>query len=113
MGSSAMAPMTLLNHRMTSIGGHFYKILIAMLLLYWKERCIVDVESEETRIVAEALTRAKQVSKADDEITTDANQERLERMSRAAEMEDLQAPQNFPLAPLSIKDPRDYFESQQ
>ncbi|CAL9245529.1 unnamed protein product [Arabidopsis halleri] len=76
-------------------------------------RCIVDVESEETRIVAEALTRAKQVSKADDEITTDANQERLERMSRAAEMEDLQAPQNFPLAPLSIKDPRDYFESQQ
>ncbi|EFH54640.1 hypothetical protein ARALYDRAFT_486617 [Arabidopsis lyrata subsp. lyrata] len=68
-------------------------------------RCIVDVESEETRIVAEALTRAKQVSKA--------NQERLERMSRAAEMEDLQAPQNFPLAPLSIKDPRDYFESQQ
>ncbi|XP_020881561.1 probable RNA polymerase II transcription factor B subunit 1-3 isoform X3 [Arabidopsis lyrata subsp. lyrata] len=67
-------------------------------------RCI-DVESEETRIVAEALTRAKQVSKA--------NQERLERMSRAAEMEDLQAPQNFPLAPLSIKDPRDYFESQQ
>ncbi|XP_020880089.1 probable RNA polymerase II transcription factor B subunit 1-3 isoform X2 [Arabidopsis lyrata subsp. lyrata] len=75
-------------------------------------RCI-DVESEGTRIVAEALTRAKQVSKADGEITKDANQERLERMSLATEMEDLQAPQNFPLAPLSIKDPRDYFESQQ
>jgi hypothetical protein len=43
------------------------------------------------------------VSKADGEITKDANQERLERMSRATEMEDLQAPQNFPLAPLSIK----------
>ncbi|KAG7635227.1 BSD domain [Arabidopsis suecica] len=75
-------------------------------------RCI-NVQSEDTRIVAEALTRAKQVSKADGEITKDANQERLERMSRATEMEDLQAPQNFPLAPLSIKDPRDYFESQQ
>ncbi|KAL9833131.1 General transcription and DNA repair factor IIH subunit TFB1-1 [Arabidopsis thaliana] len=65
-------------------------------------RCI-NVQSEDTRIVAEALTRAKQVSKADGEITKDANQERLERMSRATEMEDLQAPQNFPLAPLSIK----------
>ncbi|ESQ29893.1 hypothetical protein EUTSA_v10011333mg [Eutrema salsugineum] len=73
----------------------------------------IDVESEDTRVVAEALTRAKQVSKADGETTKDANQDRLERMSRTAEMEDLQAPQNFPLAPLSIKDPRDYFESQQ
>lgn len=81
------------------------------------------------------------VSKADGETTKDANQERLERISRVAGMEDLQAPQNFPLAPLSIKvwlsanirfsqlmmdaalirlpflvwnqDPRDYFESQQ
>ena len=43
------------------------------------------------------------VSKADGETTKDANQERLARMSRLAEMEDLQAPQNFPLAPLSIK----------
>ncbi|CAH2033440.1 unnamed protein product [Thlaspi arvense] len=73
----------------------------------------IDVESEDTRVVAEALTRAKQVSKADGESNKDANQERLARMSRAAEMEDLQAPQNFPLAPLCIKDPRDYFESQQ
>ncbi|CAE5960254.1 unnamed protein product [Arabidopsis arenosa] len=73
----------------------------------------IDVESEDTRIVAEALTRVKQVSKADGETTKDANLERLERMSRLAGMEDLQAPQNFPLAPLSIKDPRDYFESQQ
>ncbi|KFK27797.1 hypothetical protein AALP_AA8G430700 [Arabis alpina] len=69
----------------------------------------IDVESEDTRTVAEALTRVKQVSKADSE----ANQERLERISRVAGMEDLQEPQNFPLAPLSIKDPRDYFESQQ
>uniref|UniRef100_M4FB51 BSD domain-containing protein n=1 Tax=Brassica campestris TaxID=3711 RepID=M4FB51_BRACM len=73
----------------------------------------IDVDSENTRSVAEALARVKQVSKADGETTKDANQERLARMSRLAEMEDLQAPQNFPLAPLSIKDPRDYFESQQ
>ncbi|CAH2064259.1 unnamed protein product [Thlaspi arvense] len=72
-----------------------------------------DVESEDTRTVAEALTRGKQVSKAGGGSTKDANQERLARMSRAAEMEDLQAPQNLPLAPLCIKDPRDYFESQQ
>ncbi|CAL9226481.1 unnamed protein product [Arabidopsis halleri] len=43
------------------------------------------------------------LSKADGETTKDANQERLERMSKSAEMEDLQAPQNFPLAPFSIK----------
>ncbi|KAJ0242803.1 BSD domain-containing protein [Hirschfeldia incana] len=73
----------------------------------------IDVDSEDTRMVAEALARVKQVSKADGETNKDANQERLARMSRVAEMEDLQAPQNFPLAPLSIKDPRDYFESQQ
>ncbi|XP_050265850.1 general transcription and DNA repair factor IIH subunit TFB1-3-like [Quercus robur] len=29
------------------------------------------------------------------------------------EMEDLQAPHDHPLAPLCIKDPRDYFDSQQ
>ncbi|KAL1189474.1 General transcription and DNA repair factor IIH subunit TFB1-1 [Cardamine amara subsp. amara] len=73
----------------------------------------IDVDSEDTRIVAEALTRVKQVNKADGDTTKEANQERWERMSRVAGMEDLQAPQNFPLAPLSIKDPRDYFESQQ
>ncbi|CAH8327108.1 unnamed protein product [Eruca vesicaria subsp. sativa] len=73
----------------------------------------IDVDSEDTKMVAEALAQVKQVSKADGETTKDANQERLARMSRVAEMEDLQAPQNFPLAPLSIKDPREYFESQQ
>ncbi|KAL0697091.1 hypothetical protein Bca4012_064271 [Brassica carinata] len=52
-------------------------------------RCI-DVESDDSRTIAEALTPAKQVSKA----TKDAYQERLEKLSRAIEMEDLQAPQN-------------------
>ncbi|CAN8288630.1 unnamed protein product [Cochlearia groenlandica] len=72
----------------------------------------IDVESEDSMIVAEALTRVKQ-GKANGETNKDANKERLERMSQVAEMEDLQAPSNPPLALLSIKEPRDYFESQQ
>ncbi|CAA7048093.1 unnamed protein product [Microthlaspi erraticum] len=58
---------------------------------------IIDVETEDSRTVAEALTLAKQEKK-------DVNQERLK---------DLQERQNFSLKPLSIKEPRDYFESQQ
>ncbi|KAF3518010.1 hypothetical protein DY000_02058707 [Brassica cretica] len=68
-----------------------------------------DVESDDSRTIAEALTLAKQVSKA----TKDAYQERLEKLSRAIVMEDLKEPQNFSFVPLSTKDPRDYFESQQ
>uniref|UniRef100_A0A0D3CNV5 BSD domain-containing protein n=1 Tax=Brassica oleracea var. oleracea TaxID=109376 RepID=A0A0D3CNV5_BRAOL len=72
-------------------------------------RCI-DVESDDSRTIAEALTLAKQVSKA----TKDAYQERLEKLSRAIVMEDLKEPQNFSFVPLStFYDPRDYFESQQ
>ncbi|KAG2250261.1 hypothetical protein Bca52824_080397 [Brassica carinata] len=73
-----------------------------------EDRCI-DVESDDSRTIAEALTLAKQVSKA----TKDAYQERLEKLSRAIVMEDLKEPQNFSFVPLSTKDPRDYFESQQ
>ncbi|MGS7457505.1 hypothetical protein, partial [Mycobacterium tuberculosis] len=68
----------------------------------------------------------------------DVNKEKLERVNRMAEIEDLQAPREPPIAPLCIKvklflfmmldilnffkvisfflliqDPRDYFESQQ
>ncbi|KAL0660817.1 hypothetical protein Bca4012_097654 [Brassica carinata] len=68
-----------------------------------------NVESDDSRTIAEALTLAKQVSKA----TKDAYQERLEKLSRAIVMEDLKEPQNFSFVPLSTKDPRDYFESQQ
>ncbi|XP_050246191.1 general transcription and DNA repair factor IIH subunit TFB1-1-like isoform X1 [Quercus robur] len=67
----------------------------------------IDVELEDPRTVAEALAQSRQES---DE---NAKQERLDRISRMTEMEDLQAPHDHPLAPLCIKDPRDYFDSQQ
>ncbi|KAK4363933.1 hypothetical protein RND71_015291 [Anisodus tanguticus] len=42
-----------------------------------------------------------------------AYRERINKVSRVAEIEDLQGPQDPPVALLSIKDPRDYFDSQQ
>ncbi|XP_077237509.1 general transcription and DNA repair factor IIH subunit TFB1-1-like isoform X2 [Tasmannia lanceolata] len=73
----------------------------------------LDVELGDTRTVAEALARSKQAELATETSDVNANQERLERVSRMTEIEDLQAPRNPPLAPLCIKDPRDYFDSQQ
>ncbi|CAI9115680.1 OLC1v1016655C1 [Oldenlandia corymbosa var. corymbosa] len=74
---------------------------------------VVDVESGDTRSVAEALARTKQAELAKDVSDVDMDHARLERVSRMAEIEDLQAPSEPPVAPLSIKDPRDYFDSQQ
>ncbi|XVF47052.1 hypothetical protein PTKIN_Ptkin03bG0078000 [Pterospermum kingtungense] len=73
----------------------------------------VDVELEDTRAVAEALARSKQETSTKGESDGDAIQERLDRVSRMTEIEDLQGPNNLLLAPLCIKDPRDYFDSQQ
>ncbi|KAK2982292.1 hypothetical protein RJ640_004937, partial [Escallonia rubra] len=73
----------------------------------------IDVELGDTRSVAEALARSKQVELANEASDGNVNQERLDRISRMAEIEDLQAPRDHPVAPLSIKDPRDYFDSQQ
>ncbi|PSR95249.1 RNA polymerase II transcription factor B subunit 1-1 like [Actinidia chinensis var. chinensis] len=75
-------------------------------------RCI-DVELGDTRSVAEALARSKQVELANEASDGNANQERLDRLSLMAEIEDLQASRDLPLAPLFIKDPRDYFDYQQ
>ncbi|KAL7615868.1 general transcription and DNA repair factor IIH subunit TFB1-3 [Lactuca sativa] len=76
----------------------------------------VDFETEgDTRSVAQALATCKRVELAK-EASSDGNlvhQERLDRITRMAEIEDLQAPRDPPVAPLSIKDPRDYFDSQQ
>ncbi|XP_072962843.1 general transcription and DNA repair factor IIH subunit TFB1-1-like [Typha angustifolia] len=72
----------------------------------------LDVELGDTRTVAEALARSKQESSA--EISDEnGNLERQIRVSRMTEIEDLQDPINFPYAPLLIKDPRQYFDSQQ
>ncbi|XWS73786.1 hypothetical protein CRYUN_Cryun02cG0159300 [Craigia yunnanensis] len=73
----------------------------------------VELELEDTRDVAEALARSKQESSTKGESDGDTSQERLDRVSRMTEIEDLQRPNNLPLAPLCIKDPRDYFDSQQ
>ncbi|XAR56833.1 hypothetical protein NMG60_11037454 [Bertholletia excelsa] len=73
----------------------------------------IDVELGDTQSVAEALARSKQVELSNEENNGNANRERLDRISQMAEIEDLQAPRDPPLAPLFIKDPRDYFDSQQ
>ncbi|KAM7250048.1 hypothetical protein ACFE04_021931 [Oxalis oulophora] len=70
----------------------------------------VDIESEDSRRLAEALAQSKQANKVADE---NSKQERLYQVSRMTEIEDLQAPPDPPLAPLCIKNPRDYFDSQQ
>ncbi|KAF5479117.1 hypothetical protein F2P56_005618 [Juglans regia] len=67
----------------------------------------IDVELDNPTKVAEALAQSRQESDAT------AKEERLYRTSRMTEMEDLQAPHDHPFAPLCIKDPRDYFDSQQ
>ncbi|KAK8483093.1 hypothetical protein V6N13_101669 [Hibiscus sabdariffa] len=72
----------------------------------------VDAEFEDTKAVAEALAHSKRESSNKGE--SDGNSpERLDRLSRMTEIEDLQGSNNLPLAPLCIKDPRDYFDSQQ
>ncbi|PWA98955.1 hypothetical protein CTI12_AA013640 [Artemisia annua] len=73
----------------------------------------IDVETADTRTVAEALASSKRVELAKEASNGNVNQERLDRISRMSEIEDLQAPREPPVAPLCIKDPRDYFDSQQ
>ncbi|CAN6441340.1 unnamed protein product [Victoria cruziana] len=73
----------------------------------------LDVELRDTRTVAEALARSKQAEVANETSQEEANQKRLERVFQMTEMDDLQAPRHLPFAPLCIKDPREYFESQQ
>ncbi|GMI89040.1 hypothetical protein like AT1G55750 [Hibiscus trionum] len=73
----------------------------------------VDAEFEDTKAVAEALAQSKRESSNKGESDGDTSRERIERLSRMTEIEDLQGSNNLPLAPLCIKDPRDYFDSQQ
>ncbi|XP_038992833.1 general transcription and DNA repair factor IIH subunit TFB1-1-like isoform X2 [Hibiscus syriacus] len=73
----------------------------------------VDLELEDTKAVAEALAQSKRESSNKGESDGDTTRERLDRLSRMTEIEDLQGSNTLPLAPLCIKDPRDYFDSQQ
>ncbi|XP_062195574.1 general transcription and DNA repair factor IIH subunit TFB1-1-like isoform X2 [Phragmites australis] len=71
-----------------------------------------DVELIDAKTVAEALARSKK-EPSSTSIVDDANHERLVKVARMTEIEDLQAPRNLLYAPLCIKDPREYFDSQQ
>ncbi|XP_065861883.1 general transcription and DNA repair factor IIH subunit TFB1-1-like isoform X2 [Euphorbia lathyris] len=79
------------------------------------EGTAIDEEQlKNTQTVAEALARSKQGHKiVNQEAAGHANQEKLKRISQVMEIEDLRGSNDLPLAPLSIKDPRDYFDSQQ
>ncbi|KAL1566943.1 general transcription and DNA repair factor IIH subunit TFB1-1-like [Salvia divinorum] len=74
---------------------------------------VVDVGLSDPRGVAEALTRKKQAELSDDKLNTNFEKELSNRISRSAELEDLRGPRDPAVAPLSIKDPKDYFDSQQ
>lgn len=71
-----------------------------------------DVELTDTKTVAEALAMSKKEPPSSS-IADDANHERLVKVARMTEIEDLQAPRSLPYASLCIKDPREYFDSQQ
>ncbi|KAK9663868.1 hypothetical protein RND81_14G003700 [Saponaria officinalis] len=73
----------------------------------------IDVELGDTKSLAEAFARSKQADTSNEISDVNNNQERFNRASKMTEIEDLQAPHEPPVAPLSIKDPRDYFYSQQ
>ncbi|XP_011097708.1 probable RNA polymerase II transcription factor B subunit 1-1 isoform X1 [Sesamum indicum] len=74
---------------------------------------LVDVELGDTRTVAEALIRTKQAELSDEISNRNLERKLSDRISRITEIEDLQGPRDPAVAPLSIKDPRDYFDSQQ
>ncbi|CAL1363202.1 unnamed protein product [Linum trigynum] len=75
---------------------------------------IDEEQLKDTQTVAEALERSKQerstASKDDDSM---ADKERLKGISQAMTIDDLRGSNDHHLAPLWIKDPRDYFDSQQ
>ncbi|CAL0321185.1 unnamed protein product [Lupinus luteus] len=68
----------------------------------------LDMEMEPPRTVAEVLARRKQ-GESDGVV----EEERSNRISKMAQIEDLQAQNDHHFAPLCIKDPREYFDSQQ
>ncbi|KAI3877867.1 hypothetical protein MKW92_017934 [Papaver armeniacum] len=73
----------------------------------------LDMDPGDTRTVAEALAKSKKSDLAAQTSDEEADHNRLERASRMVVIEDLDTPHNLPFAPLLIKDPREYFDSQQ
>ncbi|KAG0618220.1 hypothetical protein M758_4G047600 [Ceratodon purpureus] len=73
----------------------------------------LDTELKDTTTVAHALARALQKDIANEAADRGAEKRRTERISLMTEMEDLQGPPPSSFVPLTIQDPRNYFDSQQ
>lgn len=73
----------------------------------------LDAELKDTTTVAHALSRALQKDVASEAADRGAEKRRTERISVMTEMEDLQGPPPSSFVPLTIQDPRNYFDSQQ
>ncbi|CAO2176458.1 unnamed protein product [Urochloa humidicola] len=71
-----------------------------------------DIKLTDTKTIAEAVARLKKEPSYSYN-NDDANHERLAKVARMTYIEDLQAPRNLIYAPLCIKNPREYFDSQQ
>ncbi|KAI3887969.1 hypothetical protein MKW92_036725 [Papaver armeniacum] len=73
----------------------------------------LDMDSGDTRTVAESLSKYKKSDLTAQISDEKANHKRLKRAAQMVVIEDLHTPHNLPFAPLLIKDPREYFDSQQ
>ncbi|KAL6184096.1 hypothetical protein ACLB2K_045500 [Fragaria x ananassa] len=67
----------------------------------------LDADPEDPRSIAEALMLSRE------DPSDSAAQKRLDRITRMTEIDDLRESHDHPVAPLCIKDPRDYFDTQQ
>ncbi|XP_047058897.1 general transcription and DNA repair factor IIH subunit TFB1-1-like [Lolium rigidum] len=76
------------------------------------EQRSTDIKSADMEPVTGALARSRK-ERPSSSVADDASHERLVKMARMIEIEDLQVPRTIPYAPLCIKDPREYFDSQQ
>ncbi|KAJ1289203.1 hypothetical protein BS78_02G146100 [Paspalum vaginatum] len=71
-----------------------------------------DVELTDAKAVAEDLVRSMKEQTFTSTVD-DSNHERRVKVARMTEIEDLQVQRSLLYAPLCIKDPREYFDSQQ
>lgn len=73
----------------------------------------LDAELRDTTTVAHALARAQQTEARDRAADTEVDKRRTQRVHNMTDMEDLQGPPAPTFVPLTIQDPRKYFDSQQ
>lgn len=73
----------------------------------------LDAELKDTTTVAHALQRAQQMDATGEVADREADKRRAERVSTMTDMEDLEGPSAPAFVPLTIQDPRKYFDLQQ